>query len=339
MLRSRTSGVIAHMTQHRGRFAPTPSGRMHLGNACTALLAWLSARSKNGTIALRLEDLDRPRCRPEYEQGLIEDLRWLGLDWDEGPDVGGQHAPYRQSEREPVYREAFERLLSKNLVYPCFCSRKDVLQSANAPHGLTSEGPAYPGRCRGLSSAERERLASIRRPSWRFALPDRPVSFRDEVHGFVAFEAGTGGDFIVRRSDGVYAYQLAVVVDDAEMGVTEVWRGSDLLDSTPRQLLLFEALELRPPAYAHAPLWLGPDGRRLSKRHGEEITLQRLRASGIAAERVVGWLAYRCGLIDRPEPAKPRELVERFIPSRVVREPIRLSQRALTALTEGVLTT
>ncbi|HEX2093301.1 MAG TPA: tRNA glutamyl-Q(34) synthetase GluQRS, partial [Longimicrobiaceae bacterium] len=248
----------------RGRFAPSPTGRLHLGNARTALLAWLHARSAGGRFVLRVEDLDRGRVRPGYAEAQLADLRWLGVDWDEGPDVGGPFAPYLQSEREALYRETLGRLEERGLLYRCRCSRREIAAAASAPHGPADEGPRYPGTCRARPAGERDGPAAL-----RFPVSPGEVGFRDLLQGPVAFdpEAETG-DFVVRRRDGVAAYQLAVVVDDAAMGITHVVRGADLLPSTARQLLLYRALELLPPEFLHVPLLLGPDGERLAKRHG-----------------------------------------------------------------------
>ncbi|HEV2149236.1 MAG TPA: tRNA glutamyl-Q(34) synthetase GluQRS, partial [Longimicrobiaceae bacterium] len=293
----------------RGRFAPSPTGRLHLGNARTALLAWLHARSAGGRFVMRVEDLDRGRVRPGYMEAQLDDLRWLGLDWDEGPDVGGPHAPYLQSERRERFAEALGRLEAAGLVYPCYCSRREIAAAASAPHGASDEGPRYAGTCR-----ERPRGAGeVGGPAaLRFRVPEGEVRFRDAVMGEVAFDpAAETGDFVVRRRDGVAAYQLAVVVDDAAMGITHVVRGADLLSSTARQLLLYRALGLPAPEWLHVPLMLGPDGERLAKRHGA-VSLAELRGEGIAPERVVGWLASTCGLAEPGEHVRPAELVPRF---------------------------
>ncbi|GGJ06917.1 glutamyl-Q tRNA(Asp) synthetase [Alicyclobacillus cellulosilyticus] len=311
------------MEKVRGRFAPTPSGWLHLGNAWTALWAWLHARQANGSFILRMEDIDLPRCKPEYAAQILDDLRWLGLDWDEGPDVGGPFAPYAQRARSRLYLDALARLRRDGRLYPCFCSRAELLAIARAPHGLGSEGPAYPGTCRRLTPAEQADRARRKRPAWRFAMPDAPISFDDLVLGPQSFPPGAGGDFIVERADGVIAYQLAVVVDDAAMAVTHVVRGADLLDSTPRQIWLYDALGLPAPRFAHVPLLLGPDGRRLAKRDAT-LTLPGLRAHGVAPERVVGLLAHCAGLSETPEPLRPADLLPHFRLHRLPREPVRL---------------
>ena len=284
-----------------GRFAPSPSGRMHLGNLWSCLLAWLSARSAGGGMVLRLEDLDPDRCRQEYCDRVMRDLEWLGLDWD--------NVPVYQSRRTEAYRAAFERLEQQGLIYPCYCTRAERL-AASAPH--RSDGVAlYDGRCRRLSPAQREELARTRRPAWRVEVPGEIVSFRDLCQGEYTEDLRADcGDFILRRSDGVYAYQLAVVVDDAEMGVTQVVRGSDLLDSTPRQLWLQSALDLPHPEYGHVPLLLAPDGRRLAKRD-RDLELGQLQERFTAPE-LVGLLAHAAGLTPEAAPVTPAELLPLF---------------------------
>ncbi|WP_172256895.1 tRNA glutamyl-Q(34) synthetase GluQRS [Saccharibacillus deserti] len=306
----------------RGRFAPTPSGKMHLGNARTALLAWLHMRSLGGTFVLRMEDIDTERSRTKWAELALLDLRWLGLDWDEGPDVGGPYSPYTQSERLERYEDALRRLEASGAVYPCYCSRADILGAASAPHGLSAEGPAYPGTCRHLEPAERAEKARHKDPSLRFALPaNRKIRFADGIAGPQLFPSGSGGDFIVRRADGLHSYQLSVVVDDADMRITDVLRGRDLLDSTPRQILLDETLGLPVPEFLHVPLLNGPDGKRLAKRHGG-IAISAFRERGTSPERLVGWLAHVSGLIDRPEPISAAELVPAFDLSRIPREAV-----------------
>jgi len=316
----------------RGRFAPTPSGQMHIGNARTALLAWLQARSAGGAFVLRMEDIDRPRCRADLARQVLEDLRWLGLDWDEGPDVGGPHGPYVQSEREGAYRAAQIRLETDGWLYPCFCSRAELAAIASAPHGLLAEGPIYPGTCRRMSPEERSvKAGGGKAPSLRFALPDEAVAWTDLVAGPQTAAPGAGGDFVVLRADGIIGYQLAVVVDDAAMGITDVLRGWDLLDSTPRQILLYRALGLPVPRFAHVPLVAGPDGARLAKRHGA-VAVASMRAAGTAPETVVGHLACLSGLMDRPEPVRPADLIHGFDLARVPRRPVTVSAAMLNAL-------
>jgi glutamyl-tRNA synthetase len=316
----------------RGRYAPSPTGPLHLGNARTALLAWLAARAAGDRFAMRVEDLDGPRVRPGLEARILEELRWLGLDWDEGPDVGGPHAPYRQSERLRLYADALDALRARGLAYPCFCSRAEIAAASQAPHGPADEGPRYPGTCRDLDEAERGRRAARKRPAWRFRVPALTVAFRDEVFGEqrVDVEAQVG-DFVVMRADGVPAYQLAVVVDDAAMEVTEVVRGADLLASTARQLLLYRALALREPRFAHVPLVVGDDGERLAKRHGA-LSLGELRERGVPARAVVALLARSCGLAAPGEEPAPRDLVRGFSLSRVGTSPATLHAAEVAAL-------
>lgn len=303
----------------RGRFAPSPSGRMHLGNVFSALLAWLSVRSAGGVMVLRMEDLDPDRCRPEYAVQLAEDLRWLGLDWDEGYAVGGPHGPYEQSQRTERYAAAFRRLEEQGRLYPCFCTRAERL-AASAPH--RSDGQAvYGGKCSRLKPEERAELSRTRRPAWRLRASDETISFLDGLQGGYAENLLQDcGDFILRRSDGVYAYQLAVVCDDADMEITQVVRGRDLLSSTPRQRYLYRVLGWTPPEVYHVPLLLAPDGRRLSKRDGD-LDLGALRAKS-RSEEVIGWLAWLAGLLDRPEPAAARELIPLFSWERIPRTDI-----------------
>lgn len=321
------------MTHVRGRYAPTPSGALHLGNLFAALIAWLHSRSAGGSFVLRMEDIDRPRSRPEFARRILEDLRWFGLDWDEGPDTGGPFGPYTQSERLDRYDAAFARLQQAGRLYPCYCSRAELLSAASAPHGLASEGPAYAGVCRGLSAEERRQRERAKTPSQRFRLPaDRGASFKDGVFGPVAFPPDAGGDFVVRRADGIYAYQLAVVVDDAAMRITDVVRGADLLDSTPRQLWLYEALGLPAPSFAHVPLLCDEAGERLSKRH-KSLAASELRQEGVRAETIAGALAFAAGLIDRNEPLRPAELIPAFDLNRLPRGAISFpaTQLLLTA--------
>jgi glutamyl-tRNA synthetase len=283
-----------------GRYAPSPSGRLHLGNARTALIAYLSARAAGGRFVLRVEDLDPQRSKPEHERRQLEDLRWLGIDWDEGPDVGGPHGPYRQSERSELYAAALARLDT----YPCTCTRKELRETPSAPHAL--EG-VYAGTCRN-GPAQPGRPAASR---WR--TPAGEVCFDDRIFGRQCQDvAREVGDIVLRRGDGAWAYQLAVVVDDAAMGVTEVVRGADLIDSTARQILLGRALGLPPLTYAHAPLVVGPDGEKLNKRHGAP-DLSALRERGIDPRLVVAKLAQSANLIGlEVERARPDELVSSF---------------------------
>jgi glutamyl-tRNA synthetase len=281
---------------------------------------------------MRIEDLDTARVRAGLEARILEELRWLGLDWDEGPDVGGPFAPYRQSERLAGYTAALARLRESGLVYPCFCSRAEVAAAAQAPHGPSDEGPRYPGTCAGLSTEEARRRSSARRPSWRFRAAPGEIRFDDGIHGPRAVDvAAEVGDFVVARADGVPAYQLAVVVDDAAMGVTDVVRGDDLLASTGRQLLLYAALDAPPPRFAHVPLVVGEDGERLAKRHGA-LSLGELRARGAVPRDVVGLLAELSGLAPAGARITPAELVSRFSLARLPRAPAVLAPARVAAL-------
>ena len=296
----------------RGRYAPSPTGDLHLGNLRTALLAWLFARCTEGQFVLRIEDIDRPRVRPGASERMLFDLRWLGLDWDEGPDIGGPYTPYIQSERQEIYRTYLQRLKDKDLIYPCYCSRAEIARAASAPHG--NEGPRYPGICRYLTQAQRsQHEANNRRPSMRFRVDDeRTVSFIDLLVGPVEQQVQqTVGDFIVCRSDGIFAYQFAVVVDDALMHINQVVRGVDLLESTARQILLFEVLGFQVPTFAHVPLLLDEHGKRLSKRT-QSAGLEPLRTSGVTPELIVGQMAAECGLVDSGEELSARELAQGY---------------------------
>lgn len=288
-----------------GRFAPSPSGRMHLGNVFTALLAWLSVRSQKGKMLLRIEDLDPDRSKREYIDALKDDLAWLGLTYDEEMPL--------QSTRAARYAEAFAKLPT----YPCYCTRNE-LHDASAPHA--SDGKLiYAGTCRDLTEAERS--AKHRTPAWRVCVPDIEIAFTDGVYGVQRENlAKDCGDFIVRRSDGVYAYQLAVVCDDADGGVTEVVRGCDLLDSTPRQIWLYQALGLPVPRFYHVPLLVAPDGKRLSKRE-KSLDMAHLRER-FTPEKLIGRLAYYAGLTAAPVPVSAAELIERFSWEKIGRSPI-----------------
>ena len=292
----------------RGRFAPSPSGRMHLGNLFAALLTWLDVRSLGGELLLRMEDLDPDRCRPDYALQLADDLRWLRLDWDLGWQPGDP--AFCQSSRTEDYHRAFQTLAAADLVYPCFCSRKERLD-ASAPHAADGTR-VYSGRCRTLSEQEKAALLkSGRRPAWRVQVPASTISFVDGLFGPQAQRLNQDcGDFILRRSDGVYAYQLAVAVDDGAMGITRVVRGQDLLSSTPRQIWLMEQMGNPPPAYCHLPLLCAPDGRRLSKRE-RDLDVGVLRQH-LTPEALTGFLAWTAGLLDRPQAVSPEELIGEF---------------------------
>ncbi len=285
----------------RGRLAPSPTGAQHVGNARTYLIAWLSAHARGGRVVLRIEDIDSPRIKPGADRQALDDLRWLGLVWDGEPLV--------QTQRLSVYLDALRRLRQGELVYPCTCTRTDVERAASAPHA-DHEGPVYPGTCAGRRAADAAGLSG--RPiAWRFRVGASPACV-DLYRGPTQIDLRqVGGDFVVWKSAGTPAYQLAVVVDDATQGVTEVVRGDDLVPSTPRQLLLYEALGLPPPRFAHVPLVVGPDGRRLAKRHGD-TRLAALRAAGVRPEALLGLLAWSCGWLGRPEPVTARGLLPRF---------------------------
>jgi glutamyl-tRNA synthetase len=272
----------------RTRFAPSPTGDLHLGGAWTALASWVLARRSRGAHVLRVEDLDPPRVVAGSAARIEDDLRWLGLDWDEGPVL--------QSARGALYEEAIATLASQGLVYPCDCSRAEIARVASAPH--PGEEAIYPGSCRALDPAREMK----RQPALRVRVPDEVVAFDDEVAGRVTQNlAREVGDFVLRRGDGVFAYQLAVVVDDLAMAISDVVRGADLLSSTPRQIWLARRLGGAPPRYAHVPLVVAADGSRLEKRtHGARV--RELRERGFAAEDVVGELALGLGLAASPEP-------------------------------------
>ncbi len=308
----------------RGRFAPSPTGALHLGNARTALLAWLDIRAAGGAFVLRMEDLDPQRSSGVSSAGIIEDLQWLGLDWEEGPGVGGQVGPYNQSERAGLYVSAVERLLAEGKAFRCSCSRAEVARAANAPHA-GEEGPRYPGTCRNRP-AHPERPTSV-----RLRVEYGLVTFDDLFAGPQSFDVSQdSGDFVIQRADGVAAYQLAVALDDALMNMARIVRGDDLLSSTPRQLLVYRALGLSEPRFGHVPLMVGEDGHRLAKRGGS-LTLQSLRARGVPPERVVGFLARTAGLGDG-HPAHPRDLVDRFELSGLNHAPAVVTERDLQSL-------
>jgi glutamyl-tRNA synthetase len=292
-----------------GRFAPSPTGPLHVGNLRTALLAWLFARSAGARFLVRMEDLDRPRVRPGSEEAQLADLRALGLDRD-GPVA-------RQSERMELYGEAISRLDAGGLLYPCYCTRAEIRASASAPHGISS-ADRYPGTCRELTAAERsEKEASGRPPALRVRAEGACMAFEDRLLGHCEEVVD---DFVVRRNDGAPAYQLAVVVDDADQRIGEVVRGADLVDSTPRQLLLYRLLGLPAPRYAHVPLVLGPDGTRLAKRHGA-VTLADRRALGEDQGEILAWMARSLGRAEPGERPAAADLLARFDPARLPLEP------------------
>lgn len=308
-----------------GRFAPTPSGRIHLGNILCAMLSWLSVRAKGGRYLLRIEDLDAMRCPRSLADQIEDDLQWFGIDWDDGGSASGES--WYQSTRSPIYDRYFEKLEQQGLLYPCFCSRAE-LHAAQAPH--RSDGTyVYAGTCRGLTPEQIAEKRKHRPPAMRVRVPDRTVSFSDGCQGvYTENLARDCGDFIIRRSDGVYGYQLAVVVDDAEMGVTEVVRGRDLLESTPRQLYLYERLGLPAPEFYHIPLLTAPDGRRLSKRDGD-LDLGVLRARFGRPEPIVGMLAAAVGLRPTAEPVALAELAADFSWDKVSRMDVALPSEIL----------
>src|SRR4051812_15251960 len=297
------------------RLAPSPTGALHLGNARTFLINWMLARQNGWRIILRIEDIDGPRIKPGADRQAIEDLRWLGIDWDDGPVY--------QLPQMPMYRAAVEQLIEMKLAYPCVCSRKEVELAASAPHAEDG-ATIYPGTCRGrFASIDDARRESGKEPAIRFRVPDELVEWVDLFAGtMMTNPAQELGDFVIAKSDGTPAYQLAVVVDDAAMGVTHIVRGDDLIDSTPRQILLYRALGLAEqiPQYLHLPLIVGEDGRRLAKRHGD-TRLSHYRESGVKQQRVLALMARWCG-IGKHETIELREMMERFDLERLPRERI-----------------
>ena len=299
-------------TKPVGRFAPTPSGRMHLGNVFAGLIAWLSVKSRDGMMVLRMEDLDTQRTSAEFAETLRQDLTWLGLDWDL------ETAP--QSQRSGVYGRYFEKLMDEKLLYPCYCTRSQ-LHNVNAPH-LSDGTYVYPGTCRDRTDTPNKSH------SWRVRVPDKVWAFSDLLQGKYTENLATDcGDFVVRRSDGVYVYQLAVTVDDGEAGVTEVVRGVDLLSSAPRQMYLQELFGFEHPTYGHVPLLLAPDGRRLSKRD-QDLDLGELK-KWLKPEELIGTLAHTCGLLDAYAPISAQELTAEFSWEKVKKEDIYLNAQAL----------
>lgn len=315
----------------KGRLAPSPTGAQHVGNARTYLIAWLSARQRGGRVVLRIEDIDSPRIKSGAERQACLDLQWLGLDWDEGPLF--------QTPRLPEYAAALRRLQERELVYPCTCTRSDVERAASAPH-LEHEGPVYPGLCAGRRVRDAERF--VDRPyCWRFRVPPQSPTFIDGLHGLTHLDLRqVGGDFVVWKAarpdlaESTPAYQLAVVVDDAAQGVTEVVRGDDLLPSTPRQLLLYQALGKTPPTFVHVPLVVGSDGRRLAKRHGD-TRLSALREAGVRPEMLLGLLAWSCGWLTEIAPIGARELLPRFRLDTIPHAPFVLTPELLRKIGYG----
>jgi glutamyl-tRNA synthetase len=291
---------------------------LHYGNLRTGLLAWLCARVQQSTFVLRNEDLDLPRVQPKAAETILDDLRWLGLDWDEGPDMGGPFGPYSQSERLPIYTRHLETLRESRYIYPCYCSRADIIRAASAPHAGEIEAGRYNGACRDERFRQAQHRAHPeRRPAYRFRMQARDITVRDGVYGAVSFRLQEGrDDFVVWRSDGTPAYQLAVVVDDALMQMEEVVRGEDLLVCTPWQMVLFEALGYPVPRFAHVPLMRDAAGNRLAKRD-HSAGLQALRQGGMTSPQVVGYLAASCGLLDEPRPCLPHDLLPWFSLERI----------------------
>lgn len=301
-----------------GRLAPSPTGGLHPGHARTFLIAWLAAKSRKGRVLLRLDDIDAERLKPGAIESAADDLRWLGLEWD------GE--PIFQSNRSTEYDRALTRLRELEFVYPCTCTRSDIARASSAPH-RGDQGPSYPGTCAGRSADE---IPAGRAYAWRFRVPAGSISWNDLIKGPLTMDLGDlGGDFIVGRSTGEPAYQLATVVDDQATGVTQVVRGDDLIASTPRQILIQRALRFSTPEYGHAPLVVDEAGRRLAKRDGA-IKLSALREKGMDPRVLIGLLAQSCGWSDRIEPTRPEDWLERFSFETIPRTPWRL-ERAWTS--------
>lgn len=305
----------------RGRFAPSPTGAQHLGNARTYLAAWLAARHAGGEILLRIEDIDTSRLKPGAIEQAVEDLHWLGFDWDGEPII--------QTTRSDHHHAALAHLIAQNAVYPCTCSRADIAAAQSAPHAEDA-APVYPGTCRNRTASDAQ---TITRPyAWRFRLPAQTPEFQDEFLGTIRHDLHTdGGDFVVAKSVGGPAYQLAVVVDDGQSGITHVVRADDLVGSTPRQLLLYDALELPAPRFAHLPLVLGEDGKRLAKRQ-DSIRLATLRDAGVRPTAILGYLAWSLGWLARPEPITLAELIPNFTWVTVPRTPFTVTAEHLRDL-------
>lgn len=316
----------------RGRLAPSPTGQLHLGNIWSFLFAWLLVRSRRGQLILRIDDIDPERSRSQYINSLIDDMHWLGLDWDEGPDVGGPHGPYLQSQRSALYEEQILKLKDRDLLYRCFCSRKELRTIAGAPHPGDFSAH-YSGKCRHLNETSCEKLISQgRRPSWRIKFEESHVQFRDLIQGPQAFAGRmAGGDFVIQRSDGIFAYQLASSVDDAIMNINLVVRGRDILDSTPRQIFLLEQLGYPIPAYAHHGLLLDCAGERLAKRHASRLSIASLRSCGFRPENIVGRLAVMGGIIRSFRPVSPAELLDVFYGAALPAADVKLDAQDFTA--------
>lgn len=316
-----------------GRLAPSPTGAQHIGNARTYLIAWLSLRSRGGRVILRIEDIDSPRVKPWATQQAIDDLKWLGLDWDEGPDIGGPQGPYVQTERLARYQEVLAQWIEQgpakgplsfdSWVYPCTCTRTDIAEAASAPH-QGQEGPLYPGTCQWRTPLDAPALTVPF--AWRFRTQDRLVTIEDHFAGKVSCNpARELGDFVVGKKEGTPAYQLAVVIDDHDMGVTEICRGDDLLPSAFRQCELYDALGWERPSFGHVPLVTGTDGRRLAKRHGD-TRISVLRDQGIPPENLLGLLAWSCGWQSDRKPTSIRELLTRFNLASIPRTPFVMTE-------------
>ncbi len=294
-----------------GRFAPSPSGRMHLGNIYAALLSYLSAKKTGASWVLRIEDLDRERCKKEYTENLLKDLEWLGFEWDDF---------LLQSQRDEAYREAYESLCKKAKVYECFCSRADLL-SSTAPH---EKAPPYSGKCKNLSDSEKNELRKRKAPSYRLEADSRIIHFTDGHYGEKTFSLREDcGDFVIRRANKSFSYQLAVVVDDAKMGVTQVVRGRDLLPSTPEQLYLYSLLDLTPPSFFHIPLLLSADGRRLSKRD-RDCDMEYYR-SHTSPEALIGYIMHLCSFTKENVPLSLKEALTLFSWEKLPKEDITLN--------------
>lgn len=305
---------------YRGRLAPSPTGQLHLGIARTALVAWLFARRAGGVLIHRVEDLDGPRVVPGAAQSIADDLLFLGIDWDEGWCAPGTPADtavtsYRQAQRAELYEQALAALRHQGRLFACSCTRREVAL-ASAPHGQGDLGRRYAGTCYAGPTQP------ARPQALRFRMPVARYGFCDDIHGDVTLD--DGDDFVVRRADGLYAYQLAVVVDDIAMGVNHVVRGADLLSSTPRQLALYAALGAEPPTYAHVPLLLNNEGQRLAKRD-RAVAVADYRAAGVSAEQLVGALAASLGLCEVGRETMPAELVAEFDPARIGKLPVRFA--------------
>lgn len=312
----------------RGRYAPSPTGYLHLGNARTALVAYWHTKAQNGTFVMRVEDLDSARSKPEMVTANLDELRWLGLRWDEGPDVSGPFELYIQSQRFSLYEEALAKLSAQNRAFECYLSRKDLREIASAPHG---QMPLY-GRAERATNerVKDQKILEGKPPSLRFRVDEPSFTFRDELQGKQTIKLG---DFVVKRADGEWAYQLAVVVDDSAMNITEVVRGDDLLQSTAAQLLLYDALELTPPTFLHVPLLMDETGERMAKRKGS-LTLTALKEQGVKPERVVGLLAHTLGLMPEPGELSVQEGLELYRSTSLSPFPFSLSSKLLEWLTQ-----